>query len=68
MQLFGVNEVATRTAKLVALAAPTSYRGEKTQLEGSFQNTGNVPYRPRASVEVRPISRGNPRSPTSPCP
>lgn len=60
MRLFGVNQVATRAAKLVEVPAPTAYRGEKVDIQGRFRNTGNVPYSPIAQVRVRPIVGGRP--------
>lgn len=60
MRLFGVNQVATRTARLTELRAPTAYKGEELELKGTFRNTGNVEHAPRARVEVRPVRNGNP--------
>jgi hypothetical protein len=60
MRLFGVNEVATRTARLVRLASPTAYRDEEVEVKAAFRNTGNVRHAPAAEVRVRPIVRGRP--------
>lgn len=58
LRLFGVNQVATRNARLVDVPSPTAYRGEDVEIKARFRNTGNVPFAPGAQVEVRPVVRG----------
>ncbi len=53
MRLFGVNEVATREARLTDLDSPTAYRGQEVEVKASFENTGNVAYAPEAELLVR---------------
>ena len=53
MRLFGVNAVATRTARLTELDSPTAFRGQDVEVKASFENTGNVPYAPEAELLVR---------------
>lgn len=60
MRLFGANQVATRTARITELRAPTAYRGEELELKGKFRNTGNVSHAPRTELQVRPIRNGTP--------
>ena len=60
MRLFGVNQVATRTARITNMRAPTAYKGEELELKGEFRNTGNVDYSPRAQVQVRQVRNGTP--------
>ena len=60
MRLFGPNQVATRTARITELRAPTAYRGEELELQGRFRNTGNVSHAPRTELQVRPVRNGTP--------
>ncbi len=53
MRLFGVNAVATRTARLTDFDSPTAFRGQDVEVKASFENTGNVPYAPEAELLVR---------------
>ncbi|MDQ3629718.1 MAG: hypothetical protein M3417_00270 [Actinomycetota bacterium] len=53
MRLFGVNAVATRTARLMDFDSPTAFRGQEVEVKASFENTGNVPYAPEAELLVR---------------
>jgi hypothetical protein len=62
MRLYGPNALAARSAKLVAFPAPTAYKGETTSIRASFRNTGNVPYAPKAVLEVR---ENGPQGPTT---
>ncbi len=58
MRLFGVNEVRTELARLVAFSAPRAYIGEETEVRATFRNTGNVEWAPTARLEVRALRGG----------
>lgn len=55
-----MNEVATRTARLTDFDSPTAFRGQDVEVKASFQNTGNVPYAPKAELLVRPVGGDEP--------
>jgi hypothetical protein len=55
MDLFGVNTVRAQDARLTGLDSPNAIKGSPVTIAAGFRNTGNVPYAPGATVEVRPI-------------
>lgn len=60
LDLFGVNQVRTEAARLVAFPAPRAYRGDVVVVTARFRNTGNVAYAPPAQVELRRLVGGRP--------
>jgi hypothetical protein len=60
MELFGANEVRTERAKLVEFPVPKAYIGDETEIEATYENTGNVKWAPGAQLEVRSLRGGQP--------
>ena len=50
--LFGLNQVATRRARVARLRAEPAYAGQDGAITAQVRNTGNVPFRPVGVVEV----------------
>lgn len=53
MRLLGPSTVAFRDATLSAPKPPKAYFGHPVEFEAQFRNTGNVAFKPRATVEVQ---------------
>jgi hypothetical protein len=60
IQLFGVNQVATKNARIDAFPAPKAYKGETADLSVSYTDIGNVPFTPRVQFEVRSATPNGP--------
>ena len=49
----GVSEIASTGARLTAFDPGDAYLGEPLGVEATYENTGNVPFQPRAELVVR---------------
>jgi hypothetical protein len=58
MHLYGTNAVRTTTARIARVRSLEVVAGEPMDVDASFANTGNVPWAPRATYEIRDVASG----------